>query len=288
MGGVGKMDLLAEMGTVLVEGRRVPVMDSGGGARVPVMVALHGTFGRGAVFKRLARDLSGLVRVIAPDQRGHGWSEPVSDGYGREAFVADAAALIRALGTGPVVLYGHSLGGITAYQVAARHPELVSALIVEDVGPVMRRPEVPHPTLDVRGWPRRAGTRAELSELIERRGVPDPSYFLRSAVPDEDGWRMLLDWDVMMEVQRGGVGDWSADWRGSSCPALLLRGEESTLLPAALADRMVAERPGTERVDFPGAGHWVHDDAPVALAGAVTAFLRDHGLLRTAPSAGGA
>ncbi|MDT0265674.1 alpha/beta hydrolase [Streptomyces sp. DSM 44915] len=277
------MDLVAGSGMVVVEGRRVPVLDSGGAPGLPVLVALHGTFGRGAVFERLARDLAGLVRLVAPDQRGHGWSEPVSDGYGRAAFVADAAALVRALDAGPVVLLGHSLGGITAYQLAARQPELVSALIVEDVGPVMRSPEVAHPTLDVRGWPRSAPTRAELGDLIRARGVPDAGYFLRSAVPAEDGWRLLFDWDVMMAVQAGGVGDWSADWRGSRCPALLLRGTESTLLPAALANRMVAERPGTTRVDFPGAGHWVHDDAPTELAAAVTEFLRALGLAAERP-----
>ncbi|GAA3891069.1 alpha/beta fold hydrolase [Streptomyces sedi] len=267
--------------TIVVGGRRVPVVDSGGPADAPVLVALHGTFGRGAEFTRLAADLAGLVRVVAPDQRGHGHSQPVTGGYGRDAFVADAAALVRALGAGPVVLHGHSLGGITAYQLAARHPELVRALVVEDVGHLMRRPEVPHPTLEVRGWPRRAASRAELGAAIERRGVPDAEYFLRSAEPEPegDGWRLLFDWDVMTEVQAGGVGDWTADWRGSDCPALLLHGAGSPLLPSALADRMVAERPGTTRVDFPGAGHWVHDDAPAEVAAAVIAFLRKHGIL---------
>jgi pimeloyl-ACP methyl ester carboxylesterase len=72
--------------------------------------------------------------------------------------VADAAAVIDRLGTDPVIVLGHSLGGITAYQLAARHPELVRALIIEDIGAVMRQPEVPHPVLDVRGWPRSAAT----------------------------------------------------------------------------------------------------------------------------------
>lgn len=138
------------------ERRGLSYLDFGGSG--PVMVALHGSFGRGAIFTQLASDLRGLVRVVAPDQRGHGYSDH-RGGFGRGEFVCDAAAFVRGLGVSPVVVLGHSLGGITAYQLAARHPDLVRALIIEDVGPVMRQPEVARPVLDVRGWPQSAVTR---------------------------------------------------------------------------------------------------------------------------------
>ncbi|WP_406299560.1 alpha/beta hydrolase [Embleya sp. NBC_00888] len=242
----------------------------------PTLVALHGSFGRGAIFTRIAAELAGAARVVAPDQRGHG-RHPHLGPFRHEDFIADAADFIRDLGAGPVVLFGHSLGGITAYRLAARHPDLVRALIVEDVGPVMRRPEIEQPILDVRGWPRAAPTRAELSEAIRARGVPDAGYFMQSAERDGDGYRLLFDWEQMMAVQEGAIGDWWSDWLGSSVPALVLRGGHSTLLPAGLARDMVARRPGARLVEFPDSGHWIHDDEPVAVARAVAAFLAEQG-----------
>ncbi|HEV7450212.1 MAG TPA: alpha/beta hydrolase [Pseudonocardiaceae bacterium] len=221
-----------EQTMVRVRGRMLSWVDFGGVG--PTVLVLHGSFGRGAVFAPVADRLQGAARVVALDQRGHGLSDHGGP-YTRAEFVADAAAVIHRLGSDPVVVLGHSLGGITAYQLAARHPELVRALIVEDVGAVMRQPGVPHPVLDVCGWPHSAPTREALAEAIRAQGVPDVDYFLRSAVAGERGWRLLFDYDGMMAIQHHGLGDWWSDWLGSTCPALLLHGRHST--PSSSARR---------------------------------------------------
>lgn len=256
--------------SIRVRGRRLSWVDFGGSGSP--MLALHGSFGRASVFAPLAERLTTRVRLVAFDQRGHGMADHGGP-FTREEFIADAAAVIDTLGLGPVSLLGHSLGGITAYQLAARYPELVRALVIEDVGAVMRNPEVEHPLLDVRGWPTSAPSLGALAETIKERGVPDPSYFLQSAVAASDGWRLLFDPDEMMDVQRHGLGDWWPDWVGSSCPALLLRGGHSTLLPRDLAADMVRRRPHTTLVEFPDAGHWIHDDDPDGCANAILRFL---------------
>lgn len=255
---------------VRVRGRMLSWVDFGGVG--PTVLALHGSFGRGTVFAPLADRLRRAARVVALDQRGHGLADHGGP-FTRAEFVADAAAVIDRLGSDPVVVLGHSLGGITAYQLAARHPERVRALIIEDVGAVMRRPEVLHPVLDVRGWPRFAPTREAFAEAIRAHGVPDVDYFLRSAVAGEQGWRLLFDYDEMMAVQRHGLGDWWSDWLGSTCPALLLHGRRSTLLCTEMAHQMVRRRRRTQLVEFPDAGHWIHDDDPAGCAGAILDFL---------------
>jgi esterase len=238
----------------------------------PMVLALHGSFGRGTVFATLAARLRTAVRMVALDQRGHGLADHGGP-FTRAEFVADAAAVIERLGSDPVVVLGHSLGSITAYQLAARHPELVRALIIEDVGAVMRAPEVSRPVLDVGGWPRCAPTREALAEAIRRQGVPNADYFLHSAVAGAQGWRLLFDYDEMMAVQYHELGDWWSDWLGSACPALLLHGQRSTLLSTEMAHQMVRRRPRTQLVEFPHAGHWIHDDDPDGCAAAILGFL---------------
>jgi len=114
-----------------VDGRRLSYLDFGGPGRP--LLALHGHFNEGRTFTQLARALGPDWRVVAPDQRGHGYSDRPAD-YSREGYIADAAAVLDHLGLDQAMVLGHSLGGINAYQLAARHPHRVSALVIEDIG----------------------------------------------------------------------------------------------------------------------------------------------------------
>ncbi|KOG89036.1 alpha/beta hydrolase, partial [Streptomyces varsoviensis] len=213
-------------------------------------------------------------RLIALDQRGHGLSEGGGP-FSTDEYAADAAALIEELGIAPLPVVGHSMGGLVAYALAAARPELVRALVIEDMGAVNQPPEVAHPVLDVSDWPVRADSREALGEAIAARGIPDPAYFLDSAEPDGDGWRLLFDSADMMESQRATTGDHWPRWLASSCPALLLHGEHSFMLSAAHAHEMTARRPGVKLLEFPACGHWLHDDAPEDYAQAVASYLNN-------------
>ncbi|GAB2903164.1 alpha/beta fold hydrolase [Streptomyces mayteni] len=238
-----------------------------GGPGAPLL-ALHGHFGRARGWAALAAELAQAHRVIALEQRAHGRAEPVAD-VRPDAYLADAAAFLDHLGLGPLPVLGHSMGGAVAYRLAARRPDLVTRLVVLD-SPAHNAP----PVLDPRPWPRRAATLAELNRLLAERVGPVAGYFLESAAEHPDGWGLLFDADTLLRSQRALLGDWWPDWLGGAArPALLLHGEESTVLPTARAREMAARRPNTELVTFPGLGHWLHDENPAGVAGAIGAFL---------------
>ncbi|MFB7631129.1 alpha/beta fold hydrolase [Streptomyces sp. NPDC056149] len=258
------------MQTMTVRGLRLAYADAGGPGE-PVL-ALHGHFGRARQFAGLAASLAPEFRVIALEQRAHGQSDR-DDDLTPDAYTADAAAFVRELGRGPLPVLGHSMGGVVGFRMAARHPELVRSLIVEEGGALNRRPEVAHPVLDVRDWPRRAPTLGELRRRVEARGIPDAGYFLESAVELPDGWGFLFDYEDMVRSQELLIGDWWPDWLGSTCPALLVHGLDSGILPTSMARDMAERRPNTILREFPHCGHWVHDDAPSEFASAVREFL---------------
>src|SRR5690349_20225043 len=75
-------------------------------------------------------------RVIAPSLR-HYWParwDGVGSDFTMHQHVRDVAALIAALGAGPVNLLGHSRGGHVAFRVAQHHPEWVHTLILAEPG----------------------------------------------------------------------------------------------------------------------------------------------------------
>ncbi|ONI69707.1 alpha/beta hydrolase [Kribbella sp. ALI-6-A] len=248
--------------------------DSGGNG-TPVL-ALHGTFGRGLTFAAVAERLAPEFRVIAPDLPGHGLTAQHREAqghqdFGRDEFVAAVAELVEQLELPPVVVIGHSLGGVTAFQLAARRPELVAAVVVEDVGAVTDASVLPQPVLDVTGWPTRFASRQAAEQFFA--ATPEPAYFLESVVERDGGWELLFDLDDMMAVQHGNAGVWWDDWTAVRRPMLLLRATDSFLLSAALADEMIRRRPATELVVFDRTGHWIHREDPDRYTAAVRAFV---------------
>lgn len=92
----------------------------------PPLVLVHGFTDTSRSFSLLAPHLSGR-RLIMPDLRGHGASQ-AGRGFDIIDFCDDVAGLIRRLRLDRPVVVGHSLGGMVAIQLAARHPEIVRGL----------------------------------------------------------------------------------------------------------------------------------------------------------------
>ena len=69
-------------------------------------------------------------RLIIPDQRGHGASDAPPCCYAPAALAEDAREFMDALGVRRAAVAGHSLGSMVAMELAANHPERVSAMVL--------------------------------------------------------------------------------------------------------------------------------------------------------------
>jgi 3-oxoadipate enol-lactonase len=118
--------------TVEVDGVRLACRESGPVDGPPVL-ALHGMISRAATWDRVAAVLAGHGhRVIALDLRGHGRSSRPGQ-YQPAAMRDDVIGLADRLGLDRFDLLGHSLGGYVATLVAARWPDRVRRLVLEDM-----------------------------------------------------------------------------------------------------------------------------------------------------------
>jgi pimeloyl-ACP methyl ester carboxylesterase len=128
--------------TATVNGVRLTYSDIGTG--VPLL-CLHGGMGVDARALHVPGilDLARLgVRVIIPDQRGHGQSERSSPSeYSHSTWATDAHDLTQGLGLSRFALLGHSYGGFLALEYARRWPESLTHLILvaTSAGPVSVR-----------------------------------------------------------------------------------------------------------------------------------------------------
>jgi esterase len=236
-----------------------------GGADGQILVALHAHWMEGLTYTPLAKALAPGWRVIALDQRGHGYSgHPPT--YTREDYLGDLEALLAHLSLEePVVLLGNSLGGVNAYQFAARHPDRVRALIIEDIGA-----DIAADMGFVLPWRGSFETREMLAERIGQRLLP---YLQDSFRRTQAGWQLAFDPQDMVVSQGFLNGDHWQDWLATTCPALLVRGLQSQITKQSHLGEMAARRPNTQLEILEG-GHVVHADNPAGFTEAVLAFLR--------------
>jgi len=109
---------------------KINYLDYGSSSLEP-LVMLRGGAWCWQEYLSLIPSLSERWRTYALDLRGNGRSGWVAGHYRLEDFTEDNVQFVKQLNA-PAVLMGHSLGGVIALMVAARCPEKVKALIIED------------------------------------------------------------------------------------------------------------------------------------------------------------
>lgn len=106
--------------------------DSDPDGSAPIVFMLHGWVASADLnFGGLYDDvIAAGYRVIAIDHRGHGRGPRPLVPFRLVDCAADAAAVIRTLNLGPVLVYGYSMGGAIAQFLARDHPDVVAGLVL--------------------------------------------------------------------------------------------------------------------------------------------------------------
>jgi pimeloyl-ACP methyl ester carboxylesterase len=94
------------------------------------LVVLHGAFMTIGAMGAFVPELAEARRVVAVESQGHGHTADVDRPFSYEQMADDVAALLRHLGIEQADVFGYSMGGGAALQLAMRHPALVRKLVV--------------------------------------------------------------------------------------------------------------------------------------------------------------
>jgi pimeloyl-ACP methyl ester carboxylesterase len=222
-------------------------------------------------------------RVVAPDLPGFGQSEKPPESrfpYGIDAFADAVVDLYAGLELGRAVLVGHALGGAVAITLAARHPELISRLILIDALCYSA-------DLDL-------ASRVALAPLVGGFAFKQlwgksafkayfrDSYLSRDARIPSERVEHYYDSFNTPAARASALATLRAtrDTRAVvahiariSTPTLVMWGREDTLYPAALGHRMSREIPDAG-FQLLGAGHAPQEEQPEAVAAAIERFCR--------------
>jgi pimeloyl-ACP methyl ester carboxylesterase len=248
-----------------LDGVELRVVELGGRGQ-PILL-LHGLMGRATTWWAVARWLTAHGRVVGLDARGHGRSEARGP-WTTQRMSADVIELLDALG--PAVVIGHSMGALHGLVAAAQRPELVRALVVEDMGVDF----VGRSAADARAWfgalPPTWPALAAVREAFADYG----DYMIECVEERDGGWALLSDVAHTTEI--------AAEWAERAwwdvlprvpCPTLLIEAQASITPPGQMA-RMTQLLPDARHVLVPGSSHLVHRSAPDAYRAAVESLLQ--------------
>jgi len=245
----------------------------------PPLVVLHGLFGHGGNWAAIARRLAETHRVLLVDLRNHG--ESAHDArMDYPAMAEDVAAVVDGAG-GSAAVVGHSMGGKVAMTLALASPGRVSRLVAVDIAPVAYPPTLRAYAEAMAAVPLRPGMRRAEADAALREAIPDAAErgFLLQNLRLGEGmpsWRCNLPAIIAAMGAISGAPPCAggALWEGE---ALFVSGERSGYVEARGRAAALARFPAAAFVVVPGAGHWVHADAPAAFLRAVLPFLAGEG-----------
>jgi pimeloyl-ACP methyl ester carboxylesterase len=259
------------------------------GAGVEPALFVHGLGGAATNWTDLMGLLADTVQGEALDLPGFGYSDPPSSGSYRLRTHVDAVVRRLETRSGPVHLFGNSLGGAVATRVAALRPDLVRSLtLVSPAFPSLRPKRGSDPRLPLLLLPGlgRLASRQLARRTPEQRardvlrlcyGDPTkvPAERLQEAA-DEVRRRADLPFaeEAFLASLRGLVSSYleprsASLWRQAAqvqAPALVVWGTLDRLVDVRLAPRVAAALPDSRLLVLPGVGHVAQLEQPEVVA----------------------
>lgn len=232
----------------------------------PAVIMLHGYSDSWFSFSRVLPLLPGNVRVIVPDQRGHGKTDRPQSGYAIDELAGDVVQLMDVLQVPDAVVVGHSMGSFVGQRLAGMAPTRVTRLVL--LGSAL--------TL-------RTAADAELQAAVNTLTDPVDPGFVREfqystvalPVPDDFMARAIAN------SQAVPARVWKALMAGfmafepvapPRCPTLVIGGDKDGVFSpdeqAALATRI----PGATLDLVEGVGHALHWEDPERFVAAFSDF----------------
>lgn len=264
--------------TAAVNGLRVFYLDTG--LSKPVMLCLHGRWGRALTWLNFMHRYADRYRIIAPDQRGHGLTDKPDGGYSPAGMADDAYALLEHLDCPSAFIVGHSMGARIATFLADRHPEAVEALALLDcsaVDPYETAPAELSPDDDslTKSWPTPFITYQEAVDFLTLTFGRETNvrYFLDSLVETAEGFDFMFSRAAMATIQNKHRG-WLDLLPRLQCPVCLVRASESVFFPSDDALQMKELIADCTYFEVEDSDHMVYEDDPAQFFAGFDAFLQ--------------
>lgn len=231
------------------------------------IICVHGVTRLSRDFDVLAKELSKKYRVVCPDVVGRGYSDWFGNkkNYNILQYCADMNALIAHLNVENVHWIGTSMGGIIGMILSALPHSPVRSLILNDVGPDLKRVELQRLGKYIGRAPSFA-TKEELltyyKETYQAFGTLTEKQWkemsLYSAFKEDYGYRMHYD-PKIGDAFRASYSSHNFDlwkyWDEIECPTLLIRGALSTFFTRDAADKMTERGHNVRYKEIEEVGH---------------------------------
>ena len=252
-----------------------------------VALLIHGWSSSWYAMSPMIKLLSQRFRAIAIDLPGYGASPPLHEPVTIPAYADILANFVERVTDGPVVLVGHSMGGMTSLTMALRYPELVERMVLIDPTISGRLSQTVNLLVSPITMMERFGLGSLLVSTFERSIVGLTDRIMRPvSFAERSGITRDEHEHIQADIRRPGQGKVRAecffamrenDLRGKlsqiEAPALVIWGAEDNTVPLRDAGVIADEWPEADLRIIPKAGHWPHFETPDTVRRQVAAFL---------------